>query len=82
MEELVALSETIRNERQRRLREIERERDRIANREEERKAWEREQRRRDRERERESGFDDERIIEREIIYDGRRPGPARSRGGW
>ncbi|PBP21763.1 conserved glutamic acid rich protein [Diplocarpon rosae] len=66
--ELVQLSEIIRRERQDRLREIQRER--------EREEWERRERRR----ERDSGFADERIIEREIIYDGRGPPPRR--GGW
>jgi hypothetical protein len=75
VEELVALSEQIRRERQHRLREIERERIRIERREEERKEWERAERRR----ERDSGYDDERIIEREIVYDRQRP---RRSGGW
>ncbi|KAM3084588.1 hypothetical protein ACMFMF_001943 [Clarireedia jacksonii] len=66
VEELVALSETIRRERQDRLRDIERERIRIERRERERDDWERAERRRDRE------FDDERIIEREIIWDDHR----------
>lgn len=47
-------------------------------RERDREEWERAERRR----ERESGFSDERIIEREIIYDGPpRRGPRRG-GGW
>ncbi len=74
--ELVQLSETIRRERQDRLREIQRERDRLEHRNRERDEWERRERRR----ERDSGFSDERIIEREIIYDGRGPPPRR--GGW
>lgn len=60
------MSEDIRAERQRRIHEIERERLRMEKRERERLEWERAERRR----ERDSGFDDERIIEREIIYDG------------
>lgn len=74
--ELVSLSETIRRERQDRIREIQRERDRLERRDRERDEWERRERRR----ERDSGFSDERIIEREIIYDGRGPPPRR--GGW
>ena len=65
--ELVSLSETIRRERQERIREIQRERDRLEHRARERDEWERRERRR----ERDSGFSDERIIEREIIYDNR-----------
>jgi hypothetical protein len=72
--ELVQLSEDIRRERQDRIREIQRERDRLEKRDRERDEWERSERRR----ERESGFQDERIIEREIIYDGRGP----RRRGW
>lgn len=60
--QLVQLSEQIRNERQHRLREIERERRRMERQEE----WDRAERRR-------GAYDDERIIEREIIYDGARP---------
>lgn len=63
--ELVQLSETIRRERQDRLRDIEKERIRIERAQRERDEWERRERRR----ERESGFVDERVIEREIIYD-------------
>ncbi|PVH86392.1 hypothetical protein DL98DRAFT_13495 [Cadophora sp. DSE1049] len=74
--ELVSLSETIRRERQERIREIQRERDRLEHRARERDEWERRERRR----ERDSGFSDERIIEREIIYDNRGPPPRR--GGW
>ncbi|KAF7915496.1 uncharacterized protein EAE98_011099 [Botrytis deweyae] len=75
VEELVALSETVRRERQDRIREIERERIRIERREKERDDWERAERRR----ERDSGYDDERIIEREIIWDDhrRRERPSR-----
>jgi hypothetical protein len=72
--ELVQLSEDIRRERQDRIREIQRERDRIEKRDRDREEWERSERRR----ERDSGFQDERIIEREIIYDGRGP----RRRGW
>lgn len=67
MLQLVNLSEQIRNERQLRLREIERERRRMERAEE----WERAERRR-------GPYDDERIVEREVIYDGRRP----RRGAW
>ncbi|EKD14379.1 conserved glutamic acid rich protein [Drepanopeziza brunnea f. sp. 'multigermtubi' MB_m1] len=74
--ELVQLSETIRRERQDRIREIQRERERIERRNHERDEWERRERRW----ERDPGFSDERIIEREIIYDGRGPPPRR--GGW
>lgn len=63
---LVQLSEDIRARRQQRIHEIERERIRIDKRDRERLEWERMERRR----QRDSGFDDERIIEREIIYDG------------
>jgi hypothetical protein len=70
----VQLSEDIRRERQDRIREIQRERDRLEKRDREREEWERSERRR----ERDSGFQDERIIEREIIYDGRGP----RRRGW
>ncbi|RAL68554.1 hypothetical protein DID88_007279 [Monilinia fructigena] len=75
VEELVALSETVRRERQDRIREIERERVRIERREKERDDWERAERRR----ERDMGYDDERIIEREIIWDDhrRRERPSR-----
>jgi len=62
---LVQLSEDIRRERQQRIHEIERERRRMEKRERERVEWERAERWR----ERSGGFDDERIIEREIIYD-------------
>ncbi|KAI9649192.1 hypothetical protein NHQ30_001760 [Ciborinia camelliae] len=75
VEELVALSETIRRERQDRIHDIERERVRLERREKERDDWERAERRR----EREGGYDDERIIEREIIWDDhrRRERPSR-----
>lgn len=68
----MTLSEQIRRERQHRIREIERERMRIERNERERIDWERAERRR-------GQYDDERIIEREVIYDGRRP---RRSGGW
>lgn len=59
------------------MRNIQRERENMERREREREEWERSERRR----ERDSGFQDERIIEREIIYDGPpRRGPRRS--GW
>lgn len=74
--EIVQLSEKIRRERQRRVKEIERERERVTIKEKERDEWEGF----DRRREREAPYDDERIIEREIIYDGRRGTPRRS--GW
>ncbi|QSZ37165.1 hypothetical protein DSL72_009259 [Monilinia vaccinii-corymbosi] len=75
VEELVALSETVRRERQDRIREIERERVRSERREKERDDWERAERRRDRD----PVYDDERIIEREIIWDDykRRERPSR-----
>jgi len=77
VEELVALSKQIRRERRDRIRDIQREREKIERRERDREEWERSERRR----EREGGFQDERIIEREIIYDGPpRRGPRR--GGW
>ncbi|TVY84085.1 hypothetical protein LSUE1_G001529 [Lachnellula suecica] len=77
--ELVKLSEKIRQERQARIREIERERERIERKERERDEWERF----DRRKEREAPYDDERIIEREIIYEGGgRRGPPRRSGGW
>lgn len=74
---LVDLSEVIRRERQDRLRDIERERLRMERRERERE----ERDRRERRWERDSGFSDERIIEREVVYDstGRR---ARRSGAW
>jgi hypothetical protein len=73
--ELVQLSEVIRRERRERIREIERERERFERREREREEWER----RERMRLRDGVFEDERIIEREVIYDsGGRP----RRGGW
>jgi hypothetical protein len=72
--QLVKLSEQIRRERQERIREIERERARMEKREREREEWERMERRRSRAL---PEYEDERIIEREIIYDGRRP-PRRS----
>ncbi|KAG9232266.1 hypothetical protein BJ875DRAFT_90146 [Amylocarpus encephaloides] len=74
--ELVQLSEHIKKERQHRLREIERERERFERRAREREDWERLERRR----ERDCHYDDERIIEREIIYD--EGGRRRRRGGW
>ena len=58
---------------------MERERERLEHRDIDREEWEmveRTERRRDRDRD----YDDERIIEREIIYDGRRP-PRRG-GDW
>ena len=70
--ELVSLSETIRRERQERIREIKGQTIYLLREIE----WERRERRR----ERDSGFSDERIIEREIIYDNRGPPPRR--GGW
>ncbi|KUJ08205.1 uncharacterized protein LY89DRAFT_337904 [Mollisia scopiformis] len=66
--ELVQVSESIRRERKQRLREIEYERERM-------ERWERKEKRRERERD---DYTDERIIEREVIYDGRPP----RRGGW
>ncbi|CAG8975022.1 hypothetical protein HYALB_00012190 [Hymenoscyphus albidus] len=75
--ELVEVSEQIRRDRQHRIREIERERERFERRAREREEWERAERRRDRD----SGYDDERIIEREIVYEGDRRGPPRRRGG-
>lgn len=60
------LSDRIRRERADRIREITRERERVEKRERE---WE------ERERRREPVYEDERIIEREIIYDPRRPPP-------
>jgi len=72
--ELVQLSERIRRERQNRIREIERERERFERKERERDEWERF----DRRKEREAPYDDERIIEREIVYEGGgRRGPPR-----
>lgn len=72
--ELVQLTDVIRRERRHRLREIEREREIFERRERDREEWERRDRRRDR-----GAFEDERIIEREVIYDsGGRP----RRGGW
>ncbi|KAE8443175.1 hypothetical protein EG329_002273 [Mollisiaceae sp. DMI_Dod_QoI] len=65
---LVELSEAIRRERKQRLREMEHERERM-------EKWDRRDRRRERERD---DYTDERIIEREVIYDGRPP----RRGGW
>jgi hypothetical protein len=62
------LSEEIRRERQNRIREIQYERERIK----ETQEWER----LERERLRRPEYDDERIIEREIIYDA----PQRRRG--
>ncbi|KAH8593962.1 hypothetical protein B0O99DRAFT_652901 [Bisporella sp. PMI_857] len=68
--QLVQLSEQIHRDRQHRLREIERERIRMEKRDRE---WDRAERRRSRH----APYDDERIVEREIIYDGRG-----SRRGW
>lgn len=70
--QLVQLSEQIRKERQHRIREIERERARMERDERKREDWERR---------RGGGFEEERLIEREIIYDrhGRR---ARQSGAW
>ena len=69
VEELVRLSESIRRERKERIKEIQRERERMERREKEggRK-------------EKEGEEYEERIIEREIIYDGR--GPPRRSGRW
>ncbi len=78
IEELVALSRAIRRERRDRIRNIQRERENIDRREREREEWERSERRR----ERDSGFQDERIIEREIIYDGAPPRRGPRRSGW
>lgn len=64
--ELVQVSEAIRRERRHRLREMEHERERLDK-------WDRRERRRERDE-----FTDERVIEREVIYDGRPP----RRGGW
>lgn len=70
MRQLVELSDRIRRERQHRIVQIARERERLEKREREREAY-------DREREeawrstRFDKYDDERIIEREIVYDGR-----------
>ena len=75
--QLVNLSESIRRERRERIREIERERERLERRDKDREEWEMVERT---ERRRERPYDDERIIEREIIYDGRRPPPRRN--GW
>lgn len=69
------LSEQIRAQRQLRLQEIGRERARLERRD--RDEWERAERRRARALAH-AQYDDERIIEREIIYDGRRP----RRSGW
>lgn len=77
--QLVNLSESIRRERRERLREIERERERLERRDKDREEWEMVERT-ERRRERDRPYDDERIIEREIIYDGRRP--SRRSGGW
>ncbi|TVY13658.1 hypothetical protein LARI1_G008124 [Lachnellula arida] len=76
--ELVKITEKIRRERQERIREIERERERIERRDRERDEWERFDRRKERE---VPPYDDERIIEREIIYEGGRRGPPPRRGG-
>ena len=66
------LSEQIRAQRQLRLQEIERERARLERRDRERDEWERAERRRARAIAH-AQFDEERIIERDIIYDSRRP---------
>lgn len=71
--ELVELSERIRQDRKHHVRQIERERERAERRAFEKDEYERSVRRR----ERDSGFVDERVIEREVIYDGRPP-----RHGW
>ena len=63
---MVELSERIRRERQHRIRQIEREREAMARRD--REVYVRDER-----------YDDERIVEREVIYDSRRP---RRRRGW
>ena len=60
------LSEKIRRDRQHRLREIERDRLRMEKHERDRAEYERHQRRRSKN---SHHFDDERIVEREIIYD-------------
>ncbi|KAF4634860.1 hypothetical protein G7Y89_g3233 [Cudoniella acicularis] len=81
--ELVKLSEQIRRERQHHIAEVERERERFERREREREEWERSARRRDRKRDSETVYDDERIVEREVIYDGPgRRGPRSRGGGW
>ena len=72
------LSEQIRRERQARIQEIERERARIERKDREREEWERAERRRARALGR-TEFDEERIIERDTIYE--RRGPRRS-GNW
>lgn len=65
----MSLSESIRHERRQRARQIEREREHFERRDREREEYERRERRRIRD----SGYEDERIIEREVIYDnGRR----------
>jgi len=71
--ELVERSEQIREERKHHVRQLERERERMERRAFEKEEYERSLRRR----ERDSGFVDERVIEREVIYDGRPP-----RRGW
>ncbi|KAL3417148.1 hypothetical protein PVAG01_11148 [Phlyctema vagabunda] len=68
--QLVQLSERIRHERQHRIAEIARERERLERRERERFEYEREREEAWRN-SRFDKYDDERIIEREIIYDGR-----------
>lgn len=77
--QLVNLSESIRRDRRERIREIERERERLERRDKDREEWEMVERT-ERRRERDRPYDDERIIEREVIYDGRRT-PRRG-GGW
>ncbi|RDW62065.1 hypothetical protein BP6252_11498 [Coleophoma cylindrospora] len=68
--QLVELSDRIRRERQYRIAQIARERERMEKREREREAYEREREEAWRST-RFDKYDDERIIEREIIYDGR-----------
>ncbi|KAG9242479.1 hypothetical protein BJ878DRAFT_555385 [Calycina marina] len=69
--QLVQLSEKIRADRQRRLREIERERVRMEKIERKREEWERAERRRSRQERERPLYDDERIVEREIVYGSR-----------
>lgn len=75
--QLVQLSERIRQERQHRIAEIARERERMERKEREREEYEREREAAWRSTRFGKEYDDERIIEREIIYDGR--GPRRYR---
>lgn len=72
--ELVELSKQIRRERQERIREIAWEREMLKEREERERERARERERRERERDK---YEDERIIEREIIYEGGRRGVPR-----